>query len=300
LIKIPIVEGENDLADRNRHIDDLQIDATNIRRDLPANTEVEVTLKMDESRIITVTAYVPILDEEFSKQIELRKKTADAAAFLKNDFDAELARFNEAKLKAANTGAQTALDLAEDVEDSPLLEEVKGLLPSIAADVDVASKFEKRLLELKLKLDATADALEWPALKNEAKEWTGYLMRAAEKQGTQQQLQRTREISAQVEDAIKEQKADRLRKRIEQTTRLYYEIVMSQPGWWVYQFQQIEKKQDEMVDEIRATELLDRGRDCISRNNTTGLQTVVRQLWDLLPDDVVEAAKRGYQSGVIR
>jgi molecular chaperone DnaK len=103
-----------------------------------------------------------------------------------------------------------------------------------------------------------------------------------------------------VEDAIKEQKADRLRKRIEQITRLYFEIVMAQPGWWVYQFQQIEKKQDEMINENRASQLLDQGRDCISRNNTTGLQNVVRQLWDLLPDEVVQAAKRGYQSGVIR
>ncbi len=300
LIKIPIVEGENELADRNRHIDDLQIDATNIRRDLPAGTEVEVTLRMDESRLITVTAYVPTLDEEFSKKIELRKKTTDASAFLEADFEAEMARFQEAKAKAVNARAQTAHDLVEQVEDSPLLQEVKALLPSIAADVDVAGKFEKRLLELKLKLDAAADALEWPALVAEAKEWTGYLMRIVEKQGTQQQVQRAGEISAQVEDAIKEQKADRLRKRIEQTTRLYYEIVMAQPGWWVYQFQQIEKKQDEMVDEDRASQLLDQGRDCISRNNTTGLQTVVRQLWDLLPDEVVQAAKRGYQSGVIR
>lgn len=298
--RIPIVEGENELADRNRYIDAIHIDGTNIRRDLPAGTEVEVTLRMDESRLITVTAYVPTLDEEFSKKIEPRKKMTDAAAFLQADFEAELARFHEAKAKAANTGAQTARDLAEEVEDSPLLEEIKGLLPSIAADVDVAGKFEKRLLELKLKLDAAADALEWPALVAEAKEWTGYLTRIADKQGTQQQAQRARELTAQVEAAIKEQKADRLRKRIEQTTRMYYEIVMAQPGWWVYQFQQIEKKQDEMVDETRGSQLLDQGRDCISRNNTTGLQNVVRQLWDLLPDEVVQAAKRGYQSGVIR
>jgi molecular chaperone DnaK len=300
LIKIPIVEGENELADRNRHIDDLHIDATNIRRDLPAGTEVEVTLRMDESRLITVTAYVPTLDEEFSKKIEPRKKMTDAATFLKSDFEAEMARFHEAKAKAATAGAQSARDLAEEVEDSPLLQEVKGLLPAVAADVDVAGKFEKRLLELKLKLDAAADALEWPALVADAKEWMGYLMRVVEKQGTQQQLQRAKEVSAQVEDAIKEQKADRLRKRIEQITRLYFEIVMAQPGWWVYQFQQIEKKQDEMIDENRASQLLDQGRDCISRNNTTGLQNVVRQLWDLLPDEVVQAAKRGYQSGVIR
>jgi molecular chaperone DnaK len=271
-----------------------------IRRDLPAGTEVEVTLRMDESRLITATAFVAILDEEFSKKLELRKKTADAATFLEADFDAELARFDEAKVKATATGADTARHLVDEVEDSPLLREVRALLPSIKGDVDAAGKFEKRLLELKLKLDSATNALEWPALVAEAKDWLKHLTRVAEKQGTQQQGQRARDLDAQVADAIKEQKADRLRKRIDQTAFLYYEIAMAQPGWWVYQFQAIEKKQDKMVDATRAAHLLDQGRDCISRNNTTGLQTVVRQLWDLLPDDVVQAAKRGYQSGVIR
>jgi len=55
-----------------------------------------------------------------------------------------------------------------------------------------------------------------------------------------------------------------------------------------------------MVDSTRAQQVLDQGRDCLSRNNTTGLQNVVRQLWDLVPDEVVQAAKRGYQSGVTR
>ena len=48
LIKIPIVEGEHDLADRNRIIGYGRIEAKNIRRDLPAGTEVEVTLRVDE------------------------------------------------------------------------------------------------------------------------------------------------------------------------------------------------------------------------------------------------------------
>ena len=75
---------------------------------------------------------------------------------------------------------------------------------------------------------------------------------------------------------------------------------MAQPSWWIYQFQEMEKVENKMTDRARAANLLDQGRDCISRNNTTGLQNVVRQLWDLVPSDVVEAAKRGYQSGITR
>ena len=75
---------------------------------------------------------------------------------------------------------------------------------------------------------------------------------------------------------------------------------MAQPGWWVYQFQRTEEQQDKMMDPPRAARLLDQGRDCISKNNNTGLRNVVRQLWELLPDELVQAAKRGYQSGIVR
>jgi molecular chaperone DnaK len=299
LIKIPIVEGENELADRNRHIGDLHIDASNIKRDLPAGTEVEVTLRIDESRMVTVTAYVPILDEEFTKKVELRKKTANAE-FLENDFKAEMLRFEASKKKAASAGADSAGQMIDDVEESPLLREVKAMLPSLKGDVDNAAKFEKRLLELKLKLDAAVDALEWPALVAEAKVEVRDLTRVVEKLGNQQQVKRSQEITADIDGSIREHNAEKLRKRIEKALRLYWEIVMAQPSWWVYQFQEMEKVENKMVDRSRAEQLLDQGRDCISRNNTTGLQNVVRQLWDLVPSEVAEAAKRGYQSGITR
>ncbi len=299
LIKIPIIEGENELADRNRHIDDLHIEASNIRRDLPAGTEVEVTLRMDESRIITVTAYVPMLDEEFSKKIELRKRNPEPE-FLQADFDAEMKRFQAAKEKASATDADSAEELVGAVESSPLLNEVKEALIAARGDADAAAKCEKRILELKLKLDEATNALEWPALVADANETAQFLKRVAEKHGTQQQVQRGEELKAQIEEAIRTRQTDRLRKRIEQSVGLYFEIVMAQAGWWVHQFQEAEKQREKMSDHERGSRLLDQGRDCMSRNNSAGLQTVVRQLWDLLPNEVTEAAKRGYQSGIVR
>lgn len=298
LIKIPIIEGENDLADRNRHIDDFLIEAGNIRRDLPAGSEVEVTLRIDESRIITATAYVPLLDEEFSKKIELRHKSAKAD-FLKNDLDGELKRFRDVKAKAASAEGETAEELVQQVEDSPLMQEVKESLAAAKADPDAAAKCEKRLLELKLKLDEAADALEWPVLVADAREWVGILQRVADEHANDQQKQKGEDLADEVEQIIRDRKPDRLRKRIEQIVRLYHEIVMAQPGWWVYQFQQAEKQQHKM-DQNRAARLFDQGRDCMTKNNFTGLQNVVRQLWDLLPDEVVQAAQRGYQSGLVR
>lgn len=299
IIKIPIVEGENDLADRNRHIDDLLIEASNIRRDLPAGSEVEVTLRIDESRIITVAAYVPLLDDEISKKIELRHKSA-SVEFLKRDFDNEMKRFREVKAKASGAAAGTAQELFDEVEQSPLLQRVKELLPAAEGDANASLECEKRLLELKPKLDEAADALEWPALVAESRDWLSYMQKVADQHGNSQQKQKAGDLASEVEEIIRDHKPDRLRKKIEQIARLYHEIVMSQPGWWVDQFQRMEKRQEKMSNQAKAGRLLGQGRDCLAKNNATGLQNVVRQLWDLLPDETVQEAKRGYGATIMR
>ena len=104
----------------------------------------------------------------------------------------------------------------------------------------------------------------------------------------------------ETEEGIRDGKSERLRKKIAQLAKLYYELITAQPGWWIYQLQQIEKEQTKIGDQNRAAHLLGQGRDCITKNNLTGLQNVVRQLWDMLPKEVEEAARRGYQAGLVR
>ncbi len=299
VLKIPVVEGDNERADRNRLVGMLEIKGENIRRDLPAGSEVEVTLRIDESRIITVTAYVPLLDEEFVTKVDMKKRKPDPE-FLKRDYEAEMKRLRELKAKAADAEGESAEELVQRVEESTLMKEVKDTLAAAKGDPDAAEKCEKRLLELKLKLDEAADSLEWPALVADARRELDDLNGIVNRSGSQSQRDKAAELTDEVEDIIAEQKMDRLRKKIEQVLRLYWEIVFAQPGFWVHQFQLLEKKQQQMSDATRSTRLLDQGRDCIAKNNITGLQSIVRQLWDLLPNEVVEAAQRGFQSGLVR
>jgi molecular chaperone DnaK len=299
VLRFPVVEGENDFADRNRFNGVLEIRGDQIRRDLPAGSDVEVTLRIDESRIVTVKAYVPLLDEEFETKIDMRRHNPNPD-FLRSDFEAEMKRFREVKASAASASAQSAEELVQQVEQSPLLKEVRETLPAAKGDVDAALKCEKRLQELKLKLDEAANALEWPALVKKAREWCGYLWRVANQLGSDAQKQRTDDLADEIEDTIRDGQTDRLRKKIEHASRLYFEIVMAQPGWWVDQFQQVEKQQREMTDQGRAARLLDQGRECLDKNNTVGLQNVVRQLWDLLPQETVEATKRAYGATIMR
>ena len=77
-IRIPVIEGENNAADRNHVVGFLEVLSSEIKRDLPAGSEVELTLKINESRIVAANIYVPILDEEFDPKLDLKARTPPA------------------------------------------------------------------------------------------------------------------------------------------------------------------------------------------------------------------------------
>jgi molecular chaperone DnaK len=295
-LRIPVIEGELERADRNHLVGFLEIEAKNIRRDLPAGSEVQVTLVMDESRLIAVKAYVPLLDEDFEKELDPQKENPKAQV-LKEEYNAEMKRFAETKEKAGADGVE---DLVQRVEASPLIGEVKASVDAAQSDPEAAAKCEQQLLELKLKLDEVADALEWPALVAEVRDWLKHLDSVADEHGSKTQRDKSVQLREQTQDLIANRHTDRLRKKLEQIQQLFWEIVSAQPGFWVDQFRWLESQKDRVSDPSRGMRLLDQGRQCIDKNNLVGLKNVVRQLWDLLPPEVVETAPRGYRSGIVK
>jgi molecular chaperone DnaK len=64
MLRIPVMEGSNlKRADRNREIGALEErgDSSKVWRDVPSGTEIQVTLEVDESRLVRVRAFVPLL-----------------------------------------------------------------------------------------------------------------------------------------------------------------------------------------------------------------------------------------------
>src|SRR6185437_5129147 len=59
---IRVGEGESDIPDRNTFVCELGIKGSDLPRDLPEGTEVELTVEINEIRELSVTAYVPMID----------------------------------------------------------------------------------------------------------------------------------------------------------------------------------------------------------------------------------------------
>ncbi|MGA3169657.1 MAG: Hsp70 family protein [Chthoniobacteraceae bacterium] len=297
-LRLPIVEGENDIGDRNSFVGSLIISGAQIKREIPAGSEVEVTLKVNESRIVTVNAYVQVLDEEFQCECDMIKKSA-LEPDLKKDCEFQFKRLAELMEKAEGMSDDQAARQLRELQGSELLREVRENLRSAAADSLAAQICDKRLLELKLKLDEIENALKWPTTLADVKEWRGYLVKLADEHGSAQQRARVSELGEEIDEIIERKQMDRMPRKLEQVQQLYYQILFTLPSFWVNQFQRLEKDKGKMNDCDKAGRLFEMGRNYLANNNVTGLQNVVRQLWDLTPPEVVEAAQRAFGAGLI-
>lgn len=299
VLSVPVVEGEVELADRNRKLGSLEIKGTSIRRDLPAGTEVEVTLHIDASRIIRAKAYIPMLDEEYECVIDYNTRAPDHRQ-LKQECDAEKKRLQALRDSANTTGDEKALEILDVLDESGKMEEVDALISAARSDPNAANRAEKELLQIKIELDHADDALKWPALIAEAQEDLDALDRIVGAHGSSEQKNKAAALRKQVDDLVEQKRTDALRKKMEQVLDLNREVLFAQPGFWVGYFNYLLERADKMTDQPAAQRLFDQGRQCINNGNVQGLRSTVAQLIGLLPREVAEAIQRGYQSGVLK
>jgi molecular chaperone DnaK len=298
-ITIPLIEGDNERADRNRLIGSYNVTSELIKRDLPAGSEVEITLKIDASRLITVVAYVSDLDEEYQHQFDLRKVEISPTV-ISDDFESELKRLRSLMSQAQDAQEDKVADELVNLRSSDLVKEIKEAVAASNGDPDAAEKAEKRLLEFKLKLDAAEAVLKWPALVAEINDWLEDLNKLVAQHGSDEQQDRYDQLRKETDQIINRKEVERLSKKLKQVQDLYYQILFSLSSFWVNQFRQLENKRSQMTDLNKAERLFDMGQRYLQEDNASGIRNVVGQLWELLPRQVAEAVKRGVDSTLTR
>jgi molecular chaperone DnaK len=300
VIKIPIVEGNRELADRNVLIGTVDITPDKIDRDLPAGSEVEVTLLMDASRLLTVLAYVPLLDEEFPAKIELGGKVRQPdGAVLRQEWNREVARLGDLKAGIEQARDIDSLETLHALETSSLAKKLEEHFSGEGTDFDALLQTDRELLEFKVNLDDIAARVAWPAAVKEAQVWLSDLTKLVAQQGTQDEKKRARVLREQIEVIIAEKNEDRLKKKMDEISDVYSSILYRQKSFWMEYFETLARSQVQMRDQAQAKTLIEQGRTHVKADSLEELKNVVYQLQDQLPKKVVEQARRGYGSGLV-
>jgi molecular chaperone DnaK len=283
MIRIPVLEGEHRRADRNRRVGTLEVRPADVARDVPVGTPVEVRIEVDASRLVRARAYVPLLEAEFDRVIDLTTETAPDPAELRQRAGEVRERYGEIEQKVRTHGdLQAQAELAE-LEREGLVDQVGALAERGAGDGDAATTGAKRVADLEARLDDVEAALRWPELVQEAEAVVTAARDVVDKAGNPGDRQTFAEREHNVREAITTGDADFLRQRIEDVRLLAVDIFDRIGVWPLDLFEHLKGRLHEMSDQTRARRLVNEGERALQTNEMAVLRNVNRQLGLLLP-----------------
>jgi molecular chaperone DnaK len=285
---IKLFEGNNTLnALRNKLIGELRIGANQFPRDLPANQEVEIKIRLDENGNIEGTAEVLIFDLEEPYQIVWN--TQNIYESIKYQ---ELERMMEGlldrltNLQSSSTGDSITAGIFLRIESEDLINQIKETLKAAKTDPDQASKCHNLLLHLGEMLDDAENRKEMPALEKRAHLAIQNGKQIIAEENSAKDALIYNSLEKEISDAIKESDKPALERAVEKLESFIHSIYAKYPAWWVAIFRSLEQDIDIMEDKAKANILFAQGRTAIANNDFDSLQQAVRQLIKLLPIDV--------------
>lgn len=300
-IRIPIVEGRISKADRNKSIGIVEISSSEIKRDLPANSEIEITFLMDESRTIDLEIYIPVLDQEFSHKVNTSDYHSPTIVEMADDFNKEEERLNNLKEKIEVSSDSEAERIFTEIEQDQSREIIAQNLQGGGNDDTAQLEAFNRLLDLRAKLDQIEDKLQIPMLEEEAAAETEDVSTLISQFGEADDRRRFIEIKRELQTALKAQQKNipLIRERIDDLHTLKIQMLARRPEWWIGYFEYLESNEEEMTDRNLAARLITAGRREINNGQLENLQNLCMQLVNLLPADE-RNLREGYGSTIMR
>ncbi|MGP3967832.1 Hsp70 family protein [Streptomyces sp. 6N223] len=286
LIRIPVLEGERPRADRNRVIGRIEVGADLVHRTVPAGSEVKLTIEIDASRLVKVSAFVPLLDEAFETTLSLLSEPVIDHERLAADADAERARL--AALRARHRAAPSDSPVADmqlaRVEDEDLVGELDRAVAAARADAGEAARAHACLLTLCLALDEVEDELAWPALVREAESVMTEARDLVIAHGSARDREDLPIYEREIAEAIEARDPDLLRQRTgrlrEHAMRVLDRAGVLQP----LVFDSLARSRDQMRHPARADRLIAEGRRARDADQQERLRSINMELQGMMPE----------------
>ncbi|MFI0423933.1 Hsp70 family protein [Spongiactinospora sp. 9N601] len=296
-IRIPILEGEHERADRNRRVGRLQIDPGQITRDVPTGSEVEFSVTVDESRLVVARAYIPLLDEEFEHAIELRTETTPAHDELAGKVRAERRRLNDVRTQVRDIGDARAGAMLDRIDAEGTVQDIDRLLDAARTDQEAARNCGARLLDLQIAIDEVEAMVRWPRLVGQAKEVLAAAREVVENKGDPNDRRSFATLESSLREAITAHDAALLEKRIEDLAQLAVYILDRTDELPIMRFEHLRNLEPEMRDRREAAQLIATGRKAIERGDIKTVRYVNRELEGMFPTppplDLTSTVARG-------
>ncbi|MEN6388957.1 MAG: Hsp70 family protein [Syntrophomonas sp.] len=283
LLRIPVVEGENTRrANRNRLIGAVEINGSQVRRDIPAGSEVEITIHIDKSRQVTAEAYIPVLDQVLEKVMSLEKQSPGLEQ-LETDFGREKERLQSLMARMDGDEKKSDVVLTKIRCEQAAHNVEKALTAARDGDINATDEGLLRLQELQTVIDEIEDIDEWPALVRQAEEENQQTGEIVQEYGSISDKKQYQALNLELRTAIEKRDPVRLQRKLEEVGKLQVKIRSTRVDFWIELLDYLELRKDQIENQPRAARLFNEGRRAINAGNEAGLRNCAIQLLELLP-----------------
>lgn len=267
-------EAEGKSASLYEHVADVVITGEDVDTLMPADSLVDVTLKVDSSEQMRLEVRFLATGFTVEKVLDTSKKHT------MEDTNEQISKgFAEAE-SAMKTLSESGIDVNELQEE----------LAAIRTDNENTTEKKEvlnHLRELLRKIEKLDAGTEWERVEKELREEFDKLEKAQDDLGNERSAQLVDQLRTQTDNAIRSKNVQVGREVLEQVTRLFFEltILFQCMGFIRYcneRFASLHWK-----DSLRARQLVNRGMEQINNNPTTeGLRSIAAELSELrLPEE---------------
>lgn len=165
VLRIPLYQGEDDAAGKSsfhsNHVVDVIITGETIPSVLPANSELEVTLKFDNNGTPTCSAFFPLLNHTEEVKVVIEKSAQVDAKWLLKEIKADIKKAEELNEENNNQLLEKCIS-----DLNVLLKDFKNEEGSENGKIRILDDLRK----IRLIIEGEADKDEWPKTKQELKD----------------------------------------------------------------------------------------------------------------------------------
>ena len=271
-------EAEGKSASLYEHVADVVITGDDVDTLIPADSLVDVTLKVDSSEQMKLEVHFLATDLTVEKVLDTGKKHA------MEDANEQISKgFAEAE-SAMKTLSESGIDVNELQEE----------LAAIRTDNENTTEKKEvlnHLRELLRKIEKLDAGTEWQRVEKELREEFDKLEKAQSDFGNEKSAQLVNQLRTQTDNAIRTKNVQVGREVLEQVNSLFFQLTMIYQCMGIIRYCNDRFASMHWKDSSRARQLVNRGMEQINNNPTTeGLRQIAAELLGLMPRDEAKDA----------
>ncbi|MEO7022079.1 MAG: Hsp70 family protein [Ktedonobacteraceae bacterium] len=282
VIRIPVIEGASPRADRNNRVGTLEIVASQLPRDLPVGSEVEVTIEADKSSLVRMTAYIPVLAKDFTEVLHFDAESeVPTIERLAEESQRQLDRL----ARITETHDPHVQAIIQQIYSEQMTQQVEVEIGAAQDDPGLIPAAQKRLSELASVLDKAEDSAEWPYLVTQAEQTITQAQAYSPPQTSEGDVDDWRRIAGEIQAAIRAHDGQMLRQRtrvLRNLTAMFMDRADILPR---LEFSHYAEHRDKLANQAQAEKLLKEGREALAISDFAYLRRVNQHLKALWPPD---------------